>query len=44
MSKNNAGQQDNKFANFMQLHRNLLDCYAEGNMQPLVYKRMDPAS
>ena len=33
-----------KFTSFMQLHRNLLDCYAQGGMQPAVYKQMDPAT
>ena len=32
------------FSNFMQLHRNLLDCYASGGVNPSVYKHMDPAT
>ena len=33
-----------KFANFMQLHRTLLDCYASSGMHPAAYKSLDPAS
>ena len=33
-----------KFANFMKLHRTLLDCYAGSGMHPAVYKTLDPAT
>lgn len=32
------------FSNFMQLNRNLLDCYASNGMNPAVYKNLDPAT
>ena len=31
-----------KFTNFMQLHRNLLDCYASAGMHPAMYKSLPP--
>ena len=34
-------QGEDKFAQFMQLHRNLLDCYAGKGMNPAVYKSLD---
>ena len=33
-----------KFANFMKLHRSLLDCYAGSGMHPAYYKALDPAT
>ena len=35
---------ENNFANFMQQHRKLLDCYASGGMNPGVYKQLDAAT
>ena len=32
------------FNNFMQLHRNMLDCYASGGMNPALYKNLDAAT
>ena len=33
----------NKFGEFMQLHRNMLDCYAQKGMAPAQYKHLDAA-
>ena len=33
-----------KFANFMDLHRKMLECYATNGMNPAVYKSMDAAT
>lgn len=38
MNQQDGGQ---KFASFMELHRNMLDCFATGGMNPAVYKSMD---
>ena len=33
-----------KFASFMELNRNLLDCYASTGMNPALYKQLDAAT
>ena len=43
-STNTSGGDAQKFTTFMQLNRNLLDCYATGMMHPAMYKDLDPAT